>query len=1432
MRKTLSLIAATLAAVLLVGLAAALGSVLNRQISLRMTELKAKSMDALEAFIGRRISYGSISPSFLRYLEIRDLTIYDSGESGGSGKALLTIHRLRMYYSLTKLLARWDPVEALSEIRIVNSSFSIDRERDRDLIDLAARLLEPRPGQNGLRARLTGADVDLSVASPEGSFSLSRLFFEVAANGEIIDLSLRGDCGGSLPAGFWFSSSVKATGKLGRDFDWSDLTVRVASFDSSAFTTGRQTFQLVWRGRELTLAKIQDRSPIDLRLTADLDRRDVTLSFKTDQFRPDRLLRLSGKLAPYNKWLAAPMTASGSATYNLDARSLVYDTDISASFADQLPIRDVELSCRVRGTRKQAWFTPLHMDSPSGSLDFIGNLLFENYFPEGLLTLANVETGKGEKLNATVSIERIQGRLAIEGERLAIGSLALDGLDASLSPAKDGFQFTLKTSFADARDNELEASGAVAKGMASITASLRAVPPERLYRLAVAAGILAEERHDIRSFLEPFALSADLRATTDLATFSLSSPKLSLTRWDEPGTRLSAAIEMGPDHLSVTGLDGAWRGIAVQGDIASRLEEAGGRISFSSDMRIQATPYSLKGTYSDSEGLSVKGAYGFSLAANRTRAGSLFVKARAERLPLPLPGKQQIVSFDAQGFFPPDGGWMVESPSLVLYDLPVLESKTNHTEVSLRLVPGRLELPRIIFSDGFSTLEGSGGADIALGADPFDPRFLEALSIQARASLASIGSAESYAVKGGLEKGSLAVQVDFAGSPLARIGKFAVKGLLAGSGAVTGPVSAPAVDFSVTLKEGKLGTDPLSATGRVRLANGVLTVRDLAAVYVSHGLTGGAGIMELAKGTFAFSALYKGEWFSDIVRFSAGLQGTFSGRSWDAFSPRPFNQDISGRLSLVGITVSGTSMPPWGVALRTERGSLRFDGGPGDSIHGALDPDMAFRFTTGSPLPVAAKAEGKIVGDRLASTIEVSSIDMRVLNPMMKSPIISFTSGIASGRVSIDGPVNDPDYLGSLDLIGGGLLCRRYSPDEAGPISTRITFDRKIFRTDRVVASVGGARMSGQAQFMVDHWVPVGFDISLATEPGTPVRLAASFGSLIADGKGAGQARIVGDERRTDITGSLVVTDCRITLGPYPGGEFVPEEPPTFVAVTAETGKRVEFSWPSEAFPVVRTTATPGGKVAITYRGDTGGYTVKGSTGVLGGEIFYFDRSFIVKSGTIGFDETEQAFDPRITARAEVREWDPRSGEEVKIYLDADSRLSEFSPRFSSDPTRTDVDILAMIGAPIFGRAEEQGLGMSALMLSSDILSQFGLLRPFERKVRELLNLDMFSIRTQLIQNLVAEKLFGSAVNPLDNTAVSLGKYLGNDLFLEMLVRLQSRPTAPGELSPAIGLRSDVELNLEWATPFFLLEWSFLPRTPETLFLADNSLSMKWRYSY
>jgi translocation and assembly module TamB len=221
-----------------------------------------------------------------------------------------------------------------------------------------------------------------------------------------------------------------------------------------------------------------------------------------------------------------------------------------------------------------------------------------------------------------------------------------------------------------------------------------------------------------------------------------------------------------------------------------------------------------------------------------------------------------------------------------------------------------------------------------------------------------------------------------------------------------------------------------------------------------------------------------------------------------------------------------------------------------------------------------------------------------------------------------------------------------------------------------------------------------------------------------------------------------------------------------------------------------------------------------------------------MKSGKIVLDENQNSFDPRITARAEIRERDLRNNEEVKIYLNADNKLSMFSPSFTSDPSRSNAEILSMIGAPLVSRAETQGIGVSAVMLGSDIPIQFGLLRPFEQKVREALGLDTFSLRTQVIQNLIASKLFGMETNPLDNTSLSLGKYLGNDLFVEMLIRMQAQSIAQGVPGTIAGLTADLEVNLEWATPFFILDWTFTPKTPQSLFIPDNAISLNWRISY
>jgi hypothetical protein len=158
---------------------------------------------------------------------------------------------------------------------------------------------------------------------------------------------------------------------------------------------------------------------------------------------------------------------------------------------------------------------------------------------------------------------------------------------------------------------------------------------------------------------------------------------------------------------------------------------------------------------------------------------------------------------------------------------------------------------------------------------------------------------------------------------------------------------------------------------------------------------------------------------------------------------------------------------------------------------------------------------------------------------------------------------------------------------------------------------------------------------------------------------------------------------------------------------------------------------------------------------------------------------------------------------------------------------------MSLIGGNVFNRYRDSGFGLSAVMLTTDIVGQFGLVAPLERAVRRLLDLDLFSIRTQFLQSVLIGRLLGESaisgsLNPLDNTTVSLGKYLGTDLFIQALVRFQTIQA----VNSTYNIQTEGELRFEWTTPFFLLEWIFTPQHPENLFLSDNSIGLSWKFSY
>jgi hypothetical protein len=233
-------------------------------------------------------------------------------------------------------------------------------------------------------------------------------------------------------------------------------------------------------------------------------------------------------------------------------------------------------------------------------------------------------------------------------------------------------------------------------------------------------------------------------------------------------------------------------------------------------------------------------------------------------------------------------------------------------------------------------------------------------------------------------------------------------------------------------------------------------------------------------------------------------------------------------------------------------------------------------------------------------------------------------------------------------------------------------------------------------------------------------------------------------------------------------------------------------------------------------------------------EIFYFERSFYIRSGQLTLRENETRFNPLLTVRAEVRDQNDDGPVTISMIVD-NAPLLNFTARFESQPALSQVEIFSLMGQSLTGAQidEETGTLQRAFLGSgADLLAQFVVVRQLERQIRRITQLDLFSFRTQIIQNAVfsftglTSENFTSVGNYFDNTTVFLGKYIGADMFVESMLALRYDDNLGGLLRP------DINIGIELQSPLFNIRWDFVPKHPENWFVSDNSITLTWRRTF
>lgn len=239
------------------------------------------------------------------------------------------------------------------------------------------------------------------------------------------------------------------------------------------------------------------------------------------------------------------------------------------------------------------------------------------------------------------------------------------------------------------------------------------------------------------------------------------------------------------------------------------------------------------------------------------------------------------------------------------------------------------------------------------------------------------------------------------------------------------------------------------------------------------------------------------------------------------------------------------------------------------------------------------------------------------------------------------------------------------------------------------------------------------------------------------------------------------------------------------------------------------------------------------------GEIYYFQKNFFITEGSIIFPSSgSDMSNARLNLRARLRDYNSE-GEKVDIYLVLNnSSLSSFNPTFESTPQMNIEEIMQILGSSILPSSAYNGTNLasfaSILTSGMDVLNRMGVINTtgysdLSAAIREGLGVDIFSLKTNILQNFIIDTIFSSSYNLsplatyLNNTSIYIGKYMTKSLYLQIMFYLQAVEKGRNENSfLSNDLSLDLEISLEWENPLGTITFFTTPQNMTLYSIMDN----------
>jgi Family of unknown function (DUF490). len=1442
-----------------------------RPVCKNVTALISSRVDAfrteLENKTGLTFSYSSMSPSILTIFSIKGIVLTPSDSSTD----MIKIRKVVLRYSLVSLLNK-DMQHAFKTLTIDGVTIDYNDASDRAVVrKLITMFSSPQqdapfdpadiPVELPVGVVIKNVSVRCRIAGADAAFSLKKL----SASYDGVSGSLAVFAGGSASGTFIMGKKVPVSGKftvsgnLRKGLEGSTMLARLTGLSGGDFSFGKLNFLFSYAGRTVSMRTIQNAYPLMLQCSYGIDSGDASVTLRTNGLSPSSFITARGmRRDVIQKVAATSLAVNVHAEYNTKTSKFRYASDGTVQLPDSLVPGALTVSYKLSGDTKNV-LVP-HLALQGGRYDADLSLAYEiaGMRLSGTADLRRIELPNGGVVKTELYFDPLKRGFQCFSPEVFLNDKVFTALQLTLIPHDESIDYRFEVSDYAHPDAEKPGKIQIDGSYLTKTKYVQAgVDVSNVYLDSVAgaaafftSGNVSHTLSSASGALSPYLFSGEFYLSSDMKSLSYNVPYAIVANTSRDNQFLLMSLDGNESSLQVTQFDfiSGKNTVHASAEVDKSPDSQGS--FFTLDVNAGAVPYHFTGTIMQNF-VSVAGDYGTAVQVQRSDDGSFEGSLVMDNFPVSVSGAIFTMSTETGFAYTSADGFAMNIARFEAADTGSKLHFSPKLQLSGKITRYGAFFDSVSYSDIYSALNGNAQLLVNMNEGLFNSAHftfqlktpLSGEQVAASADVTNPDALQLLSGDGIRSNLYFNAQVSCREFGLNRfVTEQSDNNQLTASLTATGTLDKPYVSLNIESAGLMFGGGLITAGGSASFVERELAVDDMHIKYGSAEINGIKAALSLETYAGTASAEFDTTAAGESLSLPLSLTISDALRKKGSLIPESF----AATLSSTGAT--GTLLRktfPFSVTILYGGGDTSLFSSENLGISGHINSSGSLNFSIADDKPFHCSITGSVGGSQLDIGISGIYADMAALMSYLPDKFFQMYGGILTGGFRISGLRTDPEFNGELAIANPDFSLPKIIPAHITTDKILVTLFHNVISVPEVALRERNETVNAGLNIYFDRWTFDRLEGTVKTLPGrtafadldadvaefkglTSVDLGILFQGNILDVTGnvyvekvkatirAGEiASVLSDSQESSSTGGMpfsVRTDLDILMGPH-------------VNVILD--------------PLLRCVLVP--NTAVTFKMDQSEntYAIKGDIKLKSGDVAYLNRNFYIKQGVLKFNDTDGRINPRITVEAETRERD-ENGDELRIILSAENQyLSDFNPQFTTIPAKSEAEIRAMLGQLAVGDSTDvSGL----LVAASDYAVQSTVGRAVENKLRDLLNFDIFSVRTMVLQNTLKMGLAGNltpskmtAGNFLDNSTVYIGKYFGSAVYADALLHLSYDETKVDDSTTVRGIEFQPEFGFELESPFANIRWNMAPNIDAMLnnvFVTSTSITLSWKFSF